>query len=82
MTRRRVWLFDLDNTLHDASNAAFGEMHVAIRFLVADADVLDHVLADRDVHVIERRVARVMQRVVEIEQPDRMLFQRDRIIVP
>ena len=26
----RVWLFDLDDTLHDASNAAFGEMHVAI----------------------------------------------------
>jgi putative hydrolase of the HAD superfamily len=25
-----VWLFDLDNTLHDASHAAFGEMHVAI----------------------------------------------------
>ena len=25
-----VWLFDLDNTLHDASGAAFDEMHVAI----------------------------------------------------
>ena len=25
-----VWLFDLDNTLHDASGAAFGEMHQAI----------------------------------------------------
>ncbi len=25
-----MWLFDLDDTLHDASNAAFGEMHVAI----------------------------------------------------
>jgi len=25
-----VWLFDLDNTLHDASGAAFGEMHLAI----------------------------------------------------
>ena len=25
-----TWLFDLDNTLHDASNAAFGAMHVAI----------------------------------------------------
>ena len=25
-----TWLFDLDNTLHDASHAAFGEMHVAI----------------------------------------------------
>jgi putative hydrolase of the HAD superfamily len=27
---RPVWLFDLDDTLHDASDAAFGEMHVAI----------------------------------------------------
>ena len=25
-----TWLFDLDNTLHDASHAALGEMHVAI----------------------------------------------------
>ncbi len=25
-----VWLFDLDNTLHDASHAAFGELHVAM----------------------------------------------------
>jgi putative hydrolase of the HAD superfamily len=28
--RPRVWLFDLDNTLHDASHAAFGEIHVAM----------------------------------------------------
>jgi putative hydrolase of the HAD superfamily len=43
-----VWLFDLDNTLHDASGAAFGEMHLAIgeyvvRHLgitVAEADAL------------------------------------------
>jgi hypothetical protein len=32
-------------------------------------------------HLAERGVARVMQRVVEIEQPDGML-QRERIIVP
>jgi putative hydrolase of the HAD superfamily len=25
-----VWLFDLDNTLHDASHAAFGALHVAM----------------------------------------------------
>jgi putative hydrolase of the HAD superfamily len=25
-----VWLFDLDNTLHDASHAAFDELHVAM----------------------------------------------------
>ena len=31
-----VWLFDLDNTLHDASHAAFGEMHAAIGDYVAD----------------------------------------------
>ena len=28
--RPLVWLFDLDNTLHDASHAAFGEIHVAM----------------------------------------------------
>ena len=27
--RTRVWLFDLDNTLHDASHAAFGHTSVA-----------------------------------------------------
>ncbi len=27
---RTVWLFDLDNTLHDASHAAFPQMHAAI----------------------------------------------------
>lgn len=27
---RRVWLFDLDNTLHDASHAAFGETNQAM----------------------------------------------------
>jgi putative hydrolase of the HAD superfamily len=30
LKKHPVWLFDLDNTLHDASHAAFGEMHVAI----------------------------------------------------
>jgi putative hydrolase of the HAD superfamily len=30
-----VWLFDLDNTLHDASHAAFGELHVAMADYVA-----------------------------------------------
>ena len=33
MTRaptRRVWLFDLDNTLHDASHAAFGQTNLAM----------------------------------------------------
>ena len=27
---RRVWLFDLDNTLHDASHAAFGQTNAAM----------------------------------------------------
>ena len=41
-----VWLFDLDNTLHDASGAAFDEMHVAIgdyvvRHLGVDAEEAD-----------------------------------------
>ncbi|MEO6896196.1 MAG: pyrimidine 5'-nucleotidase [Caldimonas sp.] len=36
MKKPPVWLFDLDNTLHDASHAAFGEMHVAIGDYVAD----------------------------------------------
>ena len=45
-----VWLFDLDNTLHDASHAAFGEMHLAIGDYVVrhlgitteEADALRH----------------------------------------
>ena len=28
--KRRVWLFDLDNTLHDASHAAFGPTNLAM----------------------------------------------------
>ncbi|MEP7301085.1 MAG: pyrimidine 5'-nucleotidase [Caldimonas sp.] len=45
-----MWLFDLDNTLHDASGAAFGEMHAAIGDYVVrhlgvtpeEADALRH----------------------------------------
>jgi hypothetical protein len=43
--------------------------------------MLDHVVADRDVHLAERRVRRIVERVVQVEQPDGML-QRERIIVP
>jgi putative hydrolase of the HAD superfamily len=32
---RPVWLFDLDDTLHDASHAAFGPMHLAIGDYIA-----------------------------------------------
>jgi len=42
-----VWLFDLDNTLHDASNAAFGEMHVAIGEYVVEHVGVSHEEADR-----------------------------------
>jgi putative hydrolase of the HAD superfamily len=35
-----IWLFDLDNTLHDASHAAFGELHVAMAdYIVTHLDV-------------------------------------------
>jgi putative hydrolase of the HAD superfamily len=42
-----VWLFDLDNTLHDASNAVFDEMHVAIGDYVAAHVGVDQGEADR-----------------------------------
>lgn len=34
-SRRRVWLFDLDNTLHDASHAAFGWTNQAMTEYIA-----------------------------------------------
>lgn len=35
-----VWLFDLDNTLHDASHAAFPQMHLSIgEYVVAELGV-------------------------------------------
>jgi len=40
---RRVWLFDLDNTLHDASHAAFGETNVAM-----NAYMIEHLGFDHD----------------------------------
>jgi len=37
-----VWLFDLDNTLHDASHASFRELHVAMgEYVAAHLDVDD-----------------------------------------
>ena len=45
------------------------------------AEMRADVVAHRDVQLAERGVARVVQRVVEIEEPDRGL-QRERIIVP
>lgn len=34
--RKRIWLFDLDNTLHDASHAAFGPMRQAMAAYMVD----------------------------------------------
>ena len=42
-TPRRVWFFDLDNTLHDASHAAFGETNVAM-----NAYMVEHLGVDPD----------------------------------
>jgi hypothetical protein len=50
-------------------------------FVVIDAKPAGHVLAHGDVQLAERRVAGVVKRVVQVEQPDRVL-QRERIIVP
>ena len=40
--RQRVWLFDLDNTLHDASHAAFGAIHVAMTAYMVEHLDLSH----------------------------------------
>ena len=34
--RTRVWLFDLDDTLHDASGASMGELHVSMGRYIED----------------------------------------------
>lgn len=47
MKKHPVWLFDLDNTLHDASNAAFDHMHVAIGEYVVEHVGVNHEEADR-----------------------------------
>ena len=39
---RRVWLFDLDNTLHDASHAAFGETNLAMNAYMITHLGMDH----------------------------------------
>ena len=45
--RRRVWLFDLDNTLHDASHAAFGMLDASINGYIERELGLDSDAADR-----------------------------------
>ena len=45
--RHPVWLFDLDNTLHDASHAAFGETNVAMNAYMVEHLGVDHAEAAR-----------------------------------
>lgn len=41
--RRRVWLFDLDNTLHDASHSAFGRLNDSINdYIVRELGLAAH----------------------------------------
>ncbi len=47
VAKATTWLFDLDNTLHDASHAAFGEMHVAIGEYVVEHVGVSQQEADR-----------------------------------
>ena len=49
MTKRspRVWLFDLDNTLHDASHAAFGQTNAAMNDYMVEHLGLDLAEAGR-----------------------------------
>lgn len=42
---RQVWLFDLDNTLHDASHASFGPTNEAMTQYIVDHLGLDHLEA-------------------------------------
>jgi putative hydrolase of the HAD superfamily len=42
----RIWLFDLDNTLHDASGATFGPLNQAMTDFIAAALSLTHEEAD------------------------------------
>jgi putative hydrolase of the HAD superfamily len=43
---RRVWLFDLDNTLHDASSAAFRDVNLGMTAYIAEHLALDIDAAD------------------------------------
>jgi putative hydrolase of the HAD superfamily len=49
--RRRVWLFDLDNTVHDASNAVFG----ALRESMTDYIERELGVSRDDAHVLRTR---------------------------
>jgi putative hydrolase of the HAD superfamily len=45
--QKRVWLFDLDNTLHDASHAAFGETNTAMNSYMVEHLAVDAAEAAR-----------------------------------
>jgi putative hydrolase of the HAD superfamily len=45
--RKKVWLFDLDNTLHDASHAAFGETNAAMNSYMVEHLAVDDAEAAR-----------------------------------
>ncbi len=55
MTRELVWLFDLDNTLHNASHAIFpainGNMNVLIERVLADQQLPSHAEAVNELRV-------------------------------
>lgn len=51
MTPRRTWLFDLDDTLHDASHAAFGPTHRAM----TDYVVAHLAMAPDEAHALCKR---------------------------
>lgn len=45
--RRRVWLFDLDNTLHDATHAVFHRLDKSMTQYIVDTLAIEHADADR-----------------------------------
>lgn len=53
--RRRVWLFDLDNTLHDAGRAVFGLIDVSMNAYIARELAVTHDEADRLRHLYWQR---------------------------
>ncbi len=61
-----------------AQPVAFAEPR---RLAGVDVEMRGHVVGHRDVQLAERGVACIMQRVVEVQEPDGML-QCERIIVP
>lgn len=50
-TRRLVWLFDLDNTLHDASHAIFGQINASMTTAVATTLQL----SEEEAHVVRKQ---------------------------